>query len=210
MKDSAVSTKTGHFLAFFDLSLIIFLIITLVSYSIGICLFAFQTTLSTSHHQEVTSTESSWNLDFALQVFLVGLKRLTVKEERPMAFSVNYALHNAGRVHECLQAWIQHVIIGPSIGINGGFVLFVLTTNIYPQLETPSFTYTTDVFLVELPSALVIEVVALLTWSSTFFVPGKWRIPWASSGSLAPMRHRHVHAWSWQRPCFRVRSEARK
>eukprot|EP00438_Fugacium_kawagutii_P018305 Skav212454 [mRNA] locus=scaffold385:83189:83933:+ [translate_table: standard] len=31
-----------------------------------------------------------------LPVFLVGLKRLTVKEERPMAFSVNYALHNAG------------------------------------------------------------------------------------------------------------------
>lgn len=31
-----------------------------------------------------------------VQVFLVGLKRLTVKEERPMAFSLNYALHNAG------------------------------------------------------------------------------------------------------------------
>lgn len=31
-----------------------------------------------------------------LPVFLVGLKRLTVKEERPMVFSVNYALHNAG------------------------------------------------------------------------------------------------------------------
>lgn len=31
-----------------------------------------------------------------LPVFLVGLKRLTVKEERPMAFSLNYALHNAG------------------------------------------------------------------------------------------------------------------
>ncbi|CAJ1335098.1 unnamed protein product [Effrenium voratum] len=31
-----------------------------------------------------------------LPVFLVGLKRLTVEEDRPMAFSVNYALHNAG------------------------------------------------------------------------------------------------------------------
>lgn len=35
------------------------------------------------------------------EVFLVGLKRLTVKEERPMAFSVNYALHNAG--HQLLK-----------------------------------------------------------------------------------------------------------
>ena len=57
---------------------------------------------------------------------------------------------------------------------------------------------------------LLHQVVALLTWSSTFFVPGKWRILWASSGSLAPMRHRHGHAWSWQRPCFRVWSEAKE
>ena len=30
------------------------------------------------------------------KVFLVALKRLTLEEDRPMAFSLNYAMHNAG------------------------------------------------------------------------------------------------------------------
>ncbi|CAK9052120.1 unnamed protein product [Durusdinium trenchii] len=53
-----------------------------------------------------------------LPVFLVGLKRLTVKEERPMAFSVNYALHNAGFGGMALQnrqVLVEYDVGGPRL-----------------------------------------------------------------------------------------------
>eukprot|EP00439_Symbiodinium_sp_Y106_P051756 s3186_g6.t3 len=48
-----------------------------------------------------------------LPVFLVALKRLTSEEERPMAFSLNYAMHNAGGgiadlVIDAFRSW-QHL-----------------------------------------------------------------------------------------------------
>ncbi|CAE7949925.1 Ttn, partial [Symbiodinium sp. KB8] len=60
-----------------------------------------------------------------LPVFLVALKRLTTEEERPMAFSLNYAMHNAGGgiadlVIDAFRSW-QHLDPSGFLGLFGRF-----------------------------------------------------------------------------------------